>query len=219
MGWLSIKIFKIIYFDTSFWSVWNLDKAESNGSSGSLSAQPLSMHFFTPQTTTVQLDLIRKSFQNCVFLNTVVERCSLTTFAEHTKLSEEVDTSEGRANLQEDQDRLEECANNFLSFSTGKNTEVQHQLVQEKQLNPALPCQEDEELARSEMWHMLIEFESPSGAAAQVAEGHGSKLLCAQTSALPSKFQGSPSWYRQGEQPTLYHLSFTSQRKAETTLC
>lgn len=66
---------------------------------------------------------------------------------EETKLSVEVDTWEERANLQEDQDRLEECANNFLPFCTGKDTEAQHQLMQEKQLNPALPCQEDEELA------------------------------------------------------------------------
>lgn len=36
MGRLSTKILKIIYFDTLFWSVWNLDYAESDGSVNSV---------------------------------------------------------------------------------------------------------------------------------------------------------------------------------------
>lgn len=72
--------------------------------------------------------------------------------------------------------------------------------------------------ARSEMGHMFTEFESPSGGAAQAAEGHRSKLLCAQTPALPSIFQCSPPWYRQGYNLLFITISFTSQRKAETIL-
>lgn len=94
------------------------------------------MHIFTPQTTTVQLDLIRKSLQNCAFLNTVVERCSLTTFAEDTKPSGEVDTWGGRASLQEDPDRLEDRANKnltkFSKFSKVLHLEKQNPGVQHR---------------------------------------------------------------------------------------
>ncbi|GAB0187969.1 mitochondrial enolase superfamily member 1 [Grus japonensis] len=48
-------------------------------------------------------------------------KCTLMKFADDTKLSGEVDTSEGRATLQEDLDRLEEWANkNLMKFSKDK---------------------------------------------------------------------------------------------------
>ena len=65
-------------------------------------------------------------------------KCPLMEFADDTKLSGEVDTSEGRAALQEDLDRLEERANkNLMKFNrdkckvlhVGKHTPgVQHRL-------------------------------------------------------------------------------------------
>lgn len=115
-----------MYFDTLFWSVWNLYCriwwiCEP---SGSLSAQLLSMHFFHSSKHLCTTGLSQKKLAELSILNTVVERGSLTTSAEDTKVSGEMHTWEGRANLQEDQERLEKCANNFLSFSTGKTTEV-----------------------------------------------------------------------------------------------
>ncbi|PKU47474.1 rna-directed dna polymerase from mobile element jockey-like [Limosa lapponica baueri] len=48
-------------------------------------------------------------------------KCTLTKLANKIKLSGEVDTSEGRATLQEDLDRLEEWANkNLRKFNKGK---------------------------------------------------------------------------------------------------
>ncbi|KAK4815527.1 hypothetical protein QYF61_003219 [Mycteria americana] len=48
-------------------------------------------------------------------------KCTLMKFADATKLSGEVDTSEGRATLQEDLDRLEEWANkNLMKFNKDK---------------------------------------------------------------------------------------------------
>ncbi|GAB0207930.1 mitochondrial enolase superfamily member 1 [Grus japonensis] len=65
-------------------------------------------------------------------------KCTLMKFADDTKLSGEVDTSEGRATLQEDLDRLGEWANkNLMKFSKDKckvlhlgkhNPGVQHRL-------------------------------------------------------------------------------------------
>ncbi|GAB0189355.1 hypothetical protein GRJ2_001400800 [Grus japonensis] len=65
-------------------------------------------------------------------------KCTLMTFPDDTKLSGEVDTSEGRATLQEDLDRLEEWSNkSLIKFNKeeckvlhhGKhNPEVQHRL-------------------------------------------------------------------------------------------
>lgn len=113
----------------------------------------------------------------------------------------EVDTWEGRANLQEDLDRLEERANNFLFFLHRQKHESAAATCAGETAEACSPLSRRWRAlraARSEMCHMLMEFESPSGGAAQVAEGHSSKLLCAQTPALPSIFQCSPSWHRQG---------------------
>jgi len=45
----------------------------------------------------------------------------MTKFANDIKLSEEINTSEGTATLQEDMDRLEEWVNkNFMKFSKDK---------------------------------------------------------------------------------------------------
>ncbi|KAK4827691.1 hypothetical protein QYF61_020825 [Mycteria americana] len=65
-------------------------------------------------------------------------KCSLVNFADDIKLSGEVDTSEGRATLEEDPDRLEEWANkNLMKFNKDKykiwhlgkhNPGVQHRL-------------------------------------------------------------------------------------------
>ncbi|GAB0189213.1 mitochondrial enolase superfamily member 1 [Grus japonensis] len=65
-------------------------------------------------------------------------KCSLMQFADDTKLSGEADTSEGRATLQEDLDRLEEWVNkNLTKFNKDKckvlhlgkhNPGVQHRL-------------------------------------------------------------------------------------------
>ncbi|PKU34263.1 rna-directed dna polymerase from mobile element jockey-like [Limosa lapponica baueri] len=65
-------------------------------------------------------------------------KCTLMKFANDTKLKGEVDTSEGRATLQEDPDRLEEWANkNLMKFNKDKckvlhlgkhNPGVQHRL-------------------------------------------------------------------------------------------
>ncbi|GAB0204286.1 mitochondrial enolase superfamily member 1 [Grus japonensis] len=70
-------------------------------------------------------------------LNDVI-KCTLMKFADDAKLSGEVDTSEGRATLQEDLDRLEEWANkNLMKFNKDKckvlhlgkhNPGVQHRL-------------------------------------------------------------------------------------------
>lgn len=152
MGWLSIKIFKIIYFDTSFWSVWNLDYAECDRS-----VNPVGVSQPSPWACTFSLlkpPLYNPTWSGEAFriVYSWAQRCSLTTSAKETKVSGEVDTWEGRHNLQEDQDRLEEGAHNFQSLCTGKATEVQHQVVQEEQLNPALPCQEDEELCVLLKW-------------------------------------------------------------------
>ncbi|GAB0196208.1 mitochondrial enolase superfamily member 1 [Grus japonensis] len=75
-----------------------------------------------------------------VFINDLDDgiKCTLMTFADDTELSGEVDTSEGRATLQEDLDRLEEWANkNLMKFNKDKckvlhlgkhNPGVQHRL-------------------------------------------------------------------------------------------
>ncbi|GAB0205950.1 mitochondrial enolase superfamily member 1 [Grus japonensis] len=65
-------------------------------------------------------------------------KCTLMKFADDTKLSGEVDTSEGRATLQEDLDRLEEWSDrNLMKFNKDKckvlhlgkhNPGVQHRL-------------------------------------------------------------------------------------------
>ncbi|GAB0203278.1 mitochondrial enolase superfamily member 1 [Grus japonensis] len=49
-------------------------------------------------------------------------KCTVMKFADDTKLSGEMDTSEGRATLQEDLDRLEEWANkNLMKFNKDKH--------------------------------------------------------------------------------------------------
>ncbi|PKU41478.1 rna-directed dna polymerase from mobile element jockey-like [Limosa lapponica baueri] len=65
-------------------------------------------------------------------------KCTLMNFVDDTKLSGEVDSSEGRATLQEDLDRLEKWTNkNLMKFNKGKckvlhpgkhNPGVQHRL-------------------------------------------------------------------------------------------
>ncbi|GAB0184430.1 cAMP-dependent protein kinase inhibitor alpha [Grus japonensis] len=48
-------------------------------------------------------------------------KCTLMNFVDDTKLSGEVDTSEGRATLQEDLDKLEEWSNkNLMKFHKDK---------------------------------------------------------------------------------------------------
>lgn len=101
MGWLSIRIFRIIYFDTSFWSVWNLDYAESDRS-----VNPVGVS--QPRPWACTFSLLKPPLHNwiwsgktCRIVYSWTQRCSLTTSAEETKLSGEVDTWEGRDNLQE----------------------------------------------------------------------------------------------------------------------
>ncbi|KAK4817123.1 hypothetical protein QYF61_000306 [Mycteria americana] len=59
-------------------------------------------------------------------------KCTLMKFADYTKLSGEADTSEGRATLQEERDRLEEWADkNLMNVRTctwENNPGVQHRL-------------------------------------------------------------------------------------------
>ncbi|GAB0177678.1 mitochondrial enolase superfamily member 1 [Grus japonensis] len=76
----------------------------------------------------------------CFFISDLDDgiKCTLMKFVDDTKLSGEVDTSEGRATLQEDLDRLEEWANkNLMKFNKDKckvlhlgkhNPAVQHRL-------------------------------------------------------------------------------------------
>lgn len=179
MGWLSIKIFNIS-FDTLIWSVWNLDNTESDGSVNPVGlSQPSPEHsLFHSSNHLCTTGLDQEKLPELCILNTVGERCSLTTFAEDTKVRAEMPTWEGRANLQEDQDRLEECANNFLSFSIVKTAEVHTSLCRRNSwiLLSLVRKMKSLRAAGSEMCHMLTESESPSGAAAQVAEGQGSEL-------------------------------------------
>ncbi|GAB0190814.1 mitochondrial enolase superfamily member 1 [Grus japonensis] len=53
-------------------------------------------------------------------------KCTLMKFTDDTKLSGEADTSEGRATLQEDLDRLEERANKNLAKFNKDNCKVLH---------------------------------------------------------------------------------------------
>ncbi|GAB0190831.1 mitochondrial enolase superfamily member 1 [Grus japonensis] len=68
-------------------------------------------------------------------------KCTLMKFTDDTKLSGEVDTSEGRATLQEDLDRLEEWANkNLLKFNKD-NCKVLHLgVLVDSKLNMSEQC-------------------------------------------------------------------------------
>ncbi|PKU47465.1 rna-directed dna polymerase from mobile element jockey-like [Limosa lapponica baueri] len=106
-------------------------------------------------------------------------KCTLTKLANKIKLSGEVDTSEGRATLQEDLDRLEEWANkNLRKFNKGKckvlhlgkhDPGVQHRLgstrlrsssvdlgvLVDKQLNMSEQCAAVATKANRMFWFLL----------------------------------------------------------------
>lgn len=200
MGWLSIRIFKFIYFDTSFWSVWNLDYAESDRS-----VNPVGVS--QPRPWACTFSLLKPPLHNwiwsgktCRIVYSWTQRCRLTMSAEETKLSGEVDTWEGRANLQETRTGWKSVQTIFYLSAQPRHWSTAPTCAGEtaESCPPLSRRWRALRAAGSEMCHMLTEFESPSGGAAQAAEGHRSELLCAQTSALPSIFQCSPSWHSQG---------------------
>jgi len=111
-----------------------VDRLHSEGGSKQL--------FSSLQTVTsvVAQGLILGPMPFHIFVSDLGDRtkCTLMKFVDDTKLSGEVDTSEGRATLQEDLDRLEERATkNIMKFSKDKckvlhlgkhNPRVQHKL-------------------------------------------------------------------------------------------
>lgn len=110
----------------------------------------------------------------------------------------------------------------FSIFLHSQDTEAQHQLVQEKQLNPALPCQEDEELC------VLLEVRCATCSLNLnphlEVQPRQQKVTAVNSSVLRHQhchqYFSAPLHGTAKDNNLLFiTISFTSQKKAETILC